>query len=154
MANPTPLSPRQTGFRLPMGEWFNDIITRVNGLVSGLYSQTVNAFGLNLTNLTTGITAHAGGGQADATQLSALVNVVDTVATAADSVKLPAPTVVGQVVIVSNTAAAAAQVFGSGTDTINGVATATGVSLAAGKTGIYIATTIGAAAAWRSLQGA
>jgi hypothetical protein len=38
------------------------------------------------------------------------------------------------------------QVFGSGTDTINGVATATGVAQAAGKTGIYVATTTGAAA--------
>ena len=35
MVNPTPLRQRQTGFRLPLGEWFNDIIDRVNGLVAG-----------------------------------------------------------------------------------------------------------------------
>ena len=154
MANPSPLKTRATGYRLPAGEWFNDIVARVNGLVAGTLSATINAFGLNLTNLTTGITAYAGGGQTDATPLTALVNVLGTVGTAADSVKLPAPTKVGQVVYISNTTATSATVYGAGTDTINGVATATGVALAAGKTGMYIATTIGTAAAWRSLQGA
>jgi hypothetical protein len=46
------------------------------------------------------------------------------------------------------------QVYGSGTDTINGVVTATGVAQAAGKTGIYVATTTGAAAAWFRLLSA
>ena len=38
-----------------------------------------------------GITARAGGGQALATAMTAQFNSVDTVVTAADSVKLPAP---------------------------------------------------------------
>lgn len=97
----------------------------------------------------TGITAFAGGGQTNAVTLTAQSNSVDTVATAADSVKLPAPSYVGQVVHVLNNAASnSMQVYGSGTDTINGVATATGVAQAAGKHAIYQAYTIGTAAKW------
>lgn len=100
-------------------------------------------------NIATGLTAHVGGGQGSALALTKLVNVVSTVGSAADSVALPAPTTVGQVVIVVNGAAAnSMQVFGAGTDTINGVATGTGVAQAAGKTGIFIAATTGAGAAW------
>jgi Ca2+-binding RTX toxin-like protein len=78
----------------------------------------------------------AGGGQTSATALTTIFNeVVTAVATAADSVKLPAPSKVGQIVIVTNAHASnSMQVFGAGTDTINGVATATGVAQAAGKT--------------------
>lgn len=73
------------------------------------------------------ITATAGGGKTNAYQLSATLNRVSTVTTAADSVKLPAA-VPGKVVFIFNNGAAAMQVFGSGTDTINSVATGTGVS--------------------------
>lgn len=116
------------------------------GSIKGLFSSgAVFAPG----SVATGITAHAGGTQAAAIALAAAINRVDTVGTAADSVALPAPSVVGQTVIVINNAATnSMQVFGSGTDTINGVATATGVAQAAGKTAIYTAVTIGAASAW------
>jgi hypothetical protein len=84
------------------------------------------------------ITAYAGGGQASATLLAAQVNRIATVATAADSVKLPV-SVAGMVVHVINGAASnSMQVFGSGTDTINDVATATGVAQAAGKSATYL----------------
>lgn len=86
--------------------------------------------------VTTGITAHAGGGQTLATALGAGMNNVTTVATIADSVKLPASTA-GDYVIVINSAANAMQVFGSGTDTINGVATATGISQAGKMIYVY-----------------
>jgi hypothetical protein len=56
--------------------------------------------------------------------------------------------VAGQQIIVINNTANSMQVFGSGTDTINGVATATGVAQAAGKHAIYTAVSTGAAAAW------
>lgn len=103
----------------------------------------------------TGLTAHAGGGQASALLLTAQFNRIDTVGTAADSVKLPAPTYVGQEVEVMNNAAAnSMQVFGSGTDTINGAATGTGVAQAAGKFATYKATSIGTAAAWVQLLSA
>src|SRR6266404_8115363 len=73
------------------------------------------------------ITAFATGGQTNATPLGAELNRVTTVATAADSVKLPASQA-GLTIIVENAGASAMQVFGAGTDTVNGVATATGVS--------------------------
>lgn len=80
------------------------------------------------------VTARAGGGRASATKLAAAVNRITTCATAADSVALP-PAVGGQVVYLSNVGAAACQVFADAatSDTINGVAAATGVSLAVGK---------------------
>ena len=97
-------------------------------------------------NTDTAITAYAGGGQTSATLLTAQFNKVATVASASDSVKLPQisaiPNTLGAVgssVIVSNAAASnSLQVFGSGTDTINNVATATGVAVGAGKTAIFI----------------
>lgn len=97
---------------------------------------------------TAGVTAFAGGGQGSATAITTPVATVDTVATAADSVKLPAPTYAGQMVLLVNSTANSMQVFGAGTDTINAVATATGVAQAAGKTALYIATTTGTAAKW------
>lgn len=96
-----------------------------------------------LLSVATGITAFAGGGQTNATQLSAGYNRVTTVATAADSVKLPA-SVAGMMVVVTNSSANSTQVFGTTPDTINAVATATGVALAAGKTGIYVCPVAGA----------
>ncbi len=106
-------------------------------------------------SVVTGLTALPGGGQSGATLLTGELNRVDTVATAADSVALPAPAFVGQqVTVVNNAASNAMQVFGSGTDTINGVATATGVSQAAGKTAIYRAVSVGTAAAWFRLLSA
>ena len=97
-------------------------------------------------NTDTGITAYAGGGQTNATLLTAQFNKVTVVGTAADSVKLPqisaVPNTLGAVgssVIVRNADSAdSLQVFGSGTDTINDVATGTGVAVAAGKTAIFI----------------
>jgi hypothetical protein len=99
-------------------------------------------------SVVTGITAHAGGGQGSAVVLTGELNSVDTVGTAADSVALPPPSFPGQHVTVVNSTATSMQVFGSGTDTINGVATATGVAQAAGKTAVYRAVSIGTAAAW------
>lgn len=88
----------------------------------------------------TGVTALAGGARSAATPvLSGGFNEVTTVATAADSVCLP-PAVYGLEIFVHNGAAAnSMQVFaGFGTsDTINGVAAATGVAQAAGKGAIY-----------------
>ncbi|MBZ9939147.1 hypothetical protein LB518_22815 [Mesorhizobium sp. BR1-1-16] len=103
----------------------------------GKLSAAVGDFNKLSLAAETGITAYAGGGQTNARQLVASVNHVTTVATAADSVKLPA-SVVGLVIVITNGAASnSMQVFGAGTDTINDVATATGVAQAAGKSAIY-----------------
>lgn len=93
--------------------------------------------GYDIWSAADALTAYAGGGQTNALQLTKGVNRVSTVATAADSVKLPA-SAAGMIVIVINGAASnSMQVFGAGTDTINDVATATGVAQAAGKSALY-----------------
>ena len=89
------------------------------------------------------ITAHAGGGQTLATSLTHEINRVTTVATIGDSVMLP-PSNNGMSITVINNGANAMQVYGSGTDTVDGVAYATGVSQMTGSTTIYFCTTAGA----------
>mgnify|MGYP000612041503 CR=1 FL=1 len=101
MSTPTPLKRFTAQFLgVAEGPWFNEIIDRVNGLVSGSLQLAASVFSLAYADVLVGIVAFAGGGKASATPLTHLVNGVDTVATAADSVLLPAPTKVGQVVIV------------------------------------------------------
>lgn len=81
---------------------------------------------------TTGITAYATGGQANATQLSATFNEVTTVATAGDSVKLMAAAA-NAVQIVKNDGAANLAVFPATGDTINDAAANQPVTLAPGS---------------------
>lgn len=96
--------------------------------------------GTPYTTLSLGLTAHSGGTQAAALALTAGYNEITTVAAANDSVALPLATI-GTTVMVTNAAATnSMQVFGAGTDTINNVATATGVAQAAGKTAVYYCT--------------
>lgn len=98
-----------------------------------------------LDSVSTGLTAHAGGGQTSALALTSTVNIVTVVGTAADSVKLPATSAntVGRQIWITNTSATSLQAFGAGTDTINGVATATGVAVAAGKTAMLVCNAAG-----------
>jgi hypothetical protein len=97
----------------------------------GLFDPTVAAAGGG-QSWASGITAAAGGTRPAAVKLTSAINRISVCATAADSVALP-PAVGGQEVSVINSGAAACQVFAAiGTsDTINGVAAATGISLAA-----------------------
>lgn len=96
-----------------------------------------------------GITAHAGGTKAAALQLNYGMNRITVCATAGDSVLLPRASD-GAEVLVINDGAAAAQVFGQGTDTIDGVVTATGVALTQARRTWFYCFTDGA---WQSLQG-
>lgn len=96
------------------------------------------------------IVAKAGGGQATARQLTCEFNRVITVATTADSVKLPV-SVPGMDVMIINDGANSLQAFGFGTDTIDGVATGTGVPLAAASRCNYMCVTAGK---WQSASGA
>ena len=107
-----------------------------------------------LTSVEDGITATASGTQSTAYQLSARLNRIATCATNGDSVKLPPPEV-GLEIVVINDGAANAQVFGHGTDTVDAVATATGVTLTAAKRCTYYCTSITAGVgAWQSNMGA
>jgi hypothetical protein len=115
-------------------------VVRYVSAVAGLWqSQDVN-FGFSgnypTVSYANNLTAHAGGTQAAALPLTASINVVTTVATAADSVRLPA-SAPGMQITVTNNGANAMQVYGAGTDTINGIATATGVSQSVGSTVVY-----------------
>lgn len=122
------------------------MISNVQGFINSLPDKRMvkaiwNAFNDILPEAgDTAITAHAGGTQAAALSLKSAYRFhnVTTVATAADSVKLP-PARVGEFHFVKNSAAAnAMQVYGSGTDTIDSVATATGVSQLAGDGVLYV----------------
>ncbi len=84
--------------------------------------------GQQLASVEIGITAQADTTKANATQLTARINRVDTVAGAADSVLLPKGEA-GLSVLIINDGASAMQVFGKDTDTIDGIATGTGVAL-------------------------
>lgn len=92
------------------------------------------AAGTGLSNVDS-LTAHAGGTRAAGLALTSLINHVTTVGTTADSVLLPAA-VGGQVIVVRNDGANSLTMYAAigTTDTINTVAAATGVALAAAKT--------------------
>jgi hypothetical protein len=84
----------------------------------------------------TEITAFATGGQTSATQLSAGFNEVTVVATAGDSVKLPAAAE-GLVVIVKNDGAAAADVFPATSDKIDDGSANAAISLRPGAVVVF-----------------
>ena len=76
----------------------------------------------------TGLTAHAGGGQGSALALTSDINRVTTVATAADSVKLP-PALPGLEIVVINDGASAMDIFPASGEAIDSLATNSAYSL-------------------------
>lgn len=82
------------------------------------------------------ITAQADGTKANATQITGVKARVETSAGALDSVKLP-PGYPGLEITIHNAAANSIQVFGSGSDTINEIATGVGVTQNAALSAIY-----------------
>jgi hypothetical protein len=83
--------------------------------------------------VTGSITAFASGGQGSATQLSNVVNIVTTVATIADSVKLPlASAWAGRVIVVKNTASNSMNLFPGTGDSINALAANAALAVAGG----------------------
>lgn len=117
-------------------------ISAVTG-VAGQHQRERVQIGILQESALDTITAFAGGGQTSATQLANEVNRVTTVATAGDSVMLP-PSLPGLSIAVINGASKAMQVYGAGTDTINGVATGTGVSQMPGSATLYMCAASGA----------
>lgn len=97
------------------------------------------------------ITARAGGGQGSATALPAMLNRIVTVASAADSVILPA-SAPGQNITVTNAHATnAVAVFPLGADQINALGASASFSLAATKTAEFLCHTAGQ---WHTLLSA
>jgi hypothetical protein len=89
------------------------------------------------------ITAFAGGGQASAVQLNDMVSRVTTVATAADSVKLPSAVPGLQVTVINAAAANAMNMFPATGETINALSANTALSITANKAVLCIATAPG-----------
>lgn len=123
-------APFQSGYRLVSGDDLN-----------AAFAQPVNS-------VEDGITATPSGVQATARPLTAAINRVSTVASGNDAVGLPLAKQGLIVIVVNGAVANSMQVFGAGTDTINDVATATGVAQAAGKSAEYICTTSAPAGKW------
>lgn len=88
------------------------------------------------------ITATAGGGQANAFQITSQTARVSTVATLGDSIQLP-PSAPGLELLIINHGANAMQVFGNGTDVVDDQGATTGVSQMANSLVIYSCATAG-----------
>jgi hypothetical protein len=116
---------------------FPNIFSPFYRMFSG--GQLNKAFWNPVFSSSAGITALAGGAQTGAPVMNACINEVDTVATGNDSVQLPIAVASAMVVVSNQAASNALQIFSNqaGTDTINGTAGSTGISLAAGDTAIF-----------------
>lgn len=133
--------------------------------ISGTFSETeysIVKVGYIRNSQTDTITAFAGGGQASAVLLDSSYNRVTTVATAADSVKLPTcqagasntgglSNTIGMMVWVTNAAAAnSMNVFPQSGQAINALANDAAYAMAANKTAGFIC---GTAGKWYSVLG-
>jgi hypothetical protein len=137
------------GVNVPVGEC--RVPASVAGdIFTGLIWPTPAAGGATEGAIADGLTAAADGLITDAVQLVNGWNRLSTVAGSADSAILPlgAP---GMEVVVINDGAAAAQIFASGSDTIDAVnGQSTGVPLTNAKRAIFYCLTAGR---WQSLMG-
>ena len=124
-------------------KWFPSGFRLINGLTLS------NWFNIPQVSIEDKITATAAGNQATAYKLTAVQSRITVCVTNGDSVKLP-PAIVGSAFVVINDGAATCQVYGSGTDTIDGVATATGVTVSNAKRAIFYCVANGL---WQSLGG-
>lgn len=88
------------------------------------------------------VTAFAGGGQGSATVTSGQTIRITTVNTLGDSVKLP-PSIAGLELLVINHGLNAAQIFGTGSDQIDDIASSIGVNQMANSLVIYSCATAG-----------
>lgn len=89
--------------------------------------------------ITDSITAHSGGGQADAVQLMTAINRISTCANAGDSVKLPVnPSSIGITLYIRNDGANSCNVYPATGYTINSLGANNPYALAAGTAVIFI----------------
>ncbi len=139
--NPT-ISPDQNDDNTGIGSSAFDALSLIAGGFEGLRFTELNSGVVQAPSASVAVTAFAGGGQGSATALIHSYNIITTVATAGDSVRLPAVFAVNSLVYVKNDdAAESADVFpASGDDLGAGVNTA--VALAAGESLTFIGTVV------------
>ncbi len=123
-------------------------LSLIAGGIEGLRIYGVSGGATQIPKASLTITAFAGGGQGSAFVIINSYNVIGTVATAADSVKLPAIFFINTIVTIKNDGANAADIFPSSGDDL-GEGTDTALSLPAGSSVSFIATT--ANATWTPL---
>lgn len=105
--------------------------------VTGTINVTSPSFvstGFNFISSANALTAHAGGGQGSALALPKAVNRVTTVATAGDSVLLPAALAGRSVIVINAAASNAMDCFPQSGEIINALAANTALSIAADST--------------------
>jgi len=124
-----------------------NLYINTNTMASPTWTLVAGGSGVSAFSTTDAITAHGGGGQGSATALTTTMNHVTVVVSQGDSVALPLA-VAGSLVVIDNKTLQNMQVFGSGTDTINGVATATGVGQGGWTECLYIAETSAPGGNW------
>lgn len=158
MTNPTALSRKQTGYRMPAGEWFNTIIDRINSLVAGTltgswtgtFTGTVNPSGLGQVAIQSAAAAGSNS-QANATPITKSQVIVVTVTATTRAVRLPTAAT-GNKVQINNSATTAVKVYPATNDKIgSGATNAVGAAIAAQKGNIYVAKD---AVTWQVLTGA
>lgn len=127
---------------------------RYMGVKAADVNQIIDAVNLMLTGASnkiyytiSGIVANAGGGATPITPLLADVNIVDTVATALDSVTLPSVET-GMCITVKNAGANTLAVYPFTSDTIDDLTTTEYVSIASGNSCTFIGTST---VKWESL---
>lgn len=120
--------------------FINNLLASADVIISGFLKRSNTAT----------ITAFAGGGQASATALSTDYNRVTTVASAADSVKLPTG-VAGQKIVVVNDGANDCDVFPFSGEAIDALGTDAAYSLTAGTNITFICIATGV---WKTAGGA
>ena len=138
LTNPT-LAPNRGDEDTGIGHAGSDQLSLIAGGVSGLLLREINGGVIQVPDAEVALTAFATGGQANATVLNQSNNVIATVASTGDSVKLPSIFETNSVVFIKNDGVNAADVFPSTGDNL-GAGTDTAVSLAAGESISFIAT--------------
>jgi len=136
--NPT-LVPLQSDPDSGMGSSAADAPSVIAGGVEAMRYTELNSNVVQAPDAQIGLTAFATGGQGSATQVNASYAVFSTVATLADSGRLPPVFKVGSVIIIKNDGAADMDMFPSSGDDL-GAGTDTAVSIVAGTAAKFIAT--------------
>ena len=125
----------------------NVTVVSIHGRRAGLYEGLLAPFGMHvggegldgmLVSASPGLTATAGGTQALSAVVPATVARYSVVATAADGATLPRARL-GMMIVVANDGANTMQLFGwpATQDTIDGVASATGVPVSAARRSVF-----------------